>query len=114
MERCKENQPSGEERGECAHCWLIGTKEVHAEEGMMPFGQSSLRQLNMALLYEAMFEVMGPLHWSRSTRFIVSQSRERMRVSFLMIMWFYCDTSKGSAMSEGNMESQCTRRVCCA
>lgn len=58
METCRKSELSGENRGECVYYWFSGKEEVHAEEGMMPLEQSSLRQLKIGLQHEAVSEVM--------------------------------------------------------
>lgn len=76
MELCQESELSGEDRGKCVHYWFNEREEGFSEGGMMPSRRSTLRQLKMELLHDAMSEVMRPLYGSSSTGFELDGSRK--------------------------------------
>lgn len=61
METCKKSELNDDSSIECPPCWIIGTEKDSALEPMILMKQSTLRQLTMPLLHNAMAEVMGPL-----------------------------------------------------
>lgn len=58
VEPSNENVLDFEGSGECAHYRVPETEEGHAEEGIIPLGQSSLRLLKTGFPLETIFEVM--------------------------------------------------------
>lgn len=57
-----------------------------AEEGMMPLGWGSLRHRKRVLLRVALSEVVRPLHDCRSKSFEMTESVERKRGVFPVIV----------------------------
>lgn len=91
MESCNESELSGEGRGEWAHCWFTGMEEVHAEEWMVPLGQSTMRQLKIGLLHDAISEVLQPPYGARRTSFEVCKSWGRKMGGFPVMLLYFCD-----------------------
>lgn len=72
------------------------TIEVHAEERMLPLGQSTLGRLKMCLLPEAVPEVIGPLYEYGRTCFGVNKKEGRKYGCFPVIVPYGCDILQGN------------------
>lgn len=77
--------------------WAGGGPE---EGGVMPPGQSILRQLKIDLLHEVMSEVMWLLNGCGSAGFKVNESKRRKWACFPVIVSNWCDTREGKDLLE--------------
>lgn len=82
----RESKLSGEGRGESAHYSFTAIEVVLAEDAMMRLEQSTLKELKMGFVQEAMSEVMEPLYGCGSMGLEVRESGGRKWGCFPVIV----------------------------